>query len=196
MDAARRLGVSVAAVAERDERTVTFGERLASLMRSFLERSAVAGVGDPFLGPSGLEVLLSRSYGDWAMEREEQPVDQTRYLRVVTALIKELGERGEIVILGRGSQVVLKDLPGAFHLMVWGSPERCIDSLARRESLEREEAGRLFHETERGRLDFHRKFFRVDANDPRLYHLILNTDKLSIEAAARIAAQAVQAQMG
>ncbi|MBI1885415.1 MAG: cytidylate kinase family protein [Chloroflexi bacterium] len=61
VDAARRLGVTVSALAERDERCLTFGERLAAMLRNFLERSAAAG-GDPLTGSGGLEVLLSRTY--------------------------------------------------------------------------------------------------------------------------------------
>src|SRR4030043_1441273 len=64
VDAAQRLGVSARVVAQRDEHVRTFGERLASLLRTFLERSAAAGIGDPLMGAGGLEVLLARSYGD------------------------------------------------------------------------------------------------------------------------------------
>jgi len=195
-DAARRLGVSVAAMARRDERAATFGERLSALLRGFLERSAVAGLGDPFLGPAGLEVLLGRTYADWAPGREEQPLDDARYFQVITAVIQELGRRGDIVIIGRGGQVILKELRGALHVMVWASPRHCIENLARREGLSLEEAGRLFQEGEKGRLAFHRKFFRVDANDPRLYDLALNTDRLSFTAAARVVAQAALAKAG
>ena len=64
VDAARRLGVSTETVAERDERCPSFRERLAHMLRTFLERSAVAGAGDPLMGSGGLEMLLGRTYTD------------------------------------------------------------------------------------------------------------------------------------
>ncbi len=64
---ARELGVPVESVVSRDERTAGLGERLASMFRRFLERSATAGSTDPMLG-SGLDVVLSRTYGEAAME--------------------------------------------------------------------------------------------------------------------------------
>jgi hypothetical protein len=65
-EAARTLGVSMAAVANRDERTPHFRERLASFFGDFLERSAAAGATDPMMGTSSLEMLMATTYGEAA----------------------------------------------------------------------------------------------------------------------------------
>ena len=41
-------------------------------------------------------------------------------------------------------------------------------------------------------MTFFRKFFKVDPNDPSLYHLMINTGKMSIKTAADIVVRAVQ----
>src|SRR3972149_6939902 len=115
VDAAQRLGVSARAVAQRDEHPRTFGERLASLLRTFLERSAAAGIGDPLMGAGGLEVLLARSYGDLTKSAEHE-LDDALYMKTVTAIIRELSQRGNIVILGRGSHLLLNDGGHRLHV--------------------------------------------------------------------------------
>src|SRR5712692_8541434 len=65
VEAARELGVSVAAMAGHDERPSTIGERLASVLRTLMERSASAGTADPMSG-GGLEMVLARTYGEAA----------------------------------------------------------------------------------------------------------------------------------
>src|SRR3972149_1515428 len=130
VDAARRLGVPVDVMAGRDERCSSFGERLSAVLRGFLERSAAGG--DPLTGAGGLEVLLGRTYADLAKEREEPEVSDALYMKTMTAIIRELGDRGNIVVLGRGSQMILRDLPGALHVLTLAPQALRIERLAGR----------------------------------------------------------------
>jgi hypothetical protein len=102
MDAARRLGVPVDVMAGRDERCSSLGERLAAVLRVFLERSAAAG--DPLTGAAGLEVLLGRTYAEITLEREEPEVTDSLYMKTMTAIIRELGERGISWCWGGGAR--------------------------------------------------------------------------------------------
>src|SRR3990170_5571441 len=134
VEAAQRCGVPVGAVAERDERCITFRERLAATLRNFLERSAASGA-DPLTGAVGLEVLLSRTYAEMAAEREEPQLSDALYMKTMTAIIRELGARGDIAILGRGSQMILADLPGALHVLCLAPQQLRIQRLADREGI-------------------------------------------------------------
>lgn len=95
VQAARALGVSYERVESRDERTVSLGERLATMLRTFLERSAAAGVSDPMMGGPGLETLLARTYGEAAglTEAEEPGFDERRYIETLTFVIQEIAEQ-------------------------------------------------------------------------------------------------------
>ena len=44
-------------------------------------------------------------------------LDDDRYVSGLQSVIKELAENGSVVILGRGSQFILKDMPSAFHVL-------------------------------------------------------------------------------
>jgi cytidylate kinase len=196
VDAARRLGVSAEAVAERYEHCASFRERLASMLRAFLERSAAAGVGDPLIGGEGLAVLLARSYAETGAEASgsAQELDDAVYIETVSAIIRELGQRGNIVIVGRGSQVILKELPNALHVLIQAPLELCARRIVERDQLTPEEASKKVHELSGGRAAFHRKFFKVDVNDPGLYDLVIDTSRLPYAAAAEIVALAARAK--
>lgn len=189
VDAARRLDVEVAEVAAHDERPKTFGERLANLLRNFLERSAAAGIGDPLAG-GGLEPLLARTYAEAASETHT--VDDERYIETVTSIIKGLAFKENIVIIGRGSQVILKDHPKAVHVLLHAPLDVCIQRIMRRDGLKEEEARHLIHDTNRGREAFHRKFFKVDVNSPTLYDLVIDTGRLNYPMAAEVIALAAR----
>jgi len=191
---AQSLGVSVAAVEQRDERPATLGERVASMLTNFLERSAVAG-GDPALGPESLAVLLSRTYSEAVGERPSGPaeLDERRYMRTITGVIEALAEGGNVVLVGRGSPVILRDRPGSLHVLTMAPLEMRAQRIALREEIAVAEARRRVQESDRGRAGFHRKFFKIDADDPSLFDLVICTGRLSYEVGADLAVTAARA---
>ncbi len=191
---AQSLGVSVAAVEQRDERPATLGERVASMLTNFLERSAMAG-GEPALGPESLAVLLSRTYSQAISERPEGPpeLDERRYIRTITGVIEALAEGGNVVLVGRGSPVILRDRPGSLHVLTMAPLETRVRRIALREETTAEEARRRVQESDHGRAAFHRKFFKVDADDPSLFDLVICTERLSYEAGADLTVTAARA---
>ncbi len=195
VEAAQRCGVPVGAMAERDERCVTFRERLAATLRNFLERSAASGA-DPLTGAVGLEVLLSRTYADMAADREEPQLSDALYMKTMTGIIRELGARGDIAILGRGSQMILADLPGALHVLCVAPRDLRAMRLAERENIGLEEATHRVADSDRARHDFHRKFWKVEVDSPTLYDLSIDTSRLSYEVAAELVVTAARAKAG
>jgi cytidylate kinase len=189
--AARTLGVPMEAVVALDERTATMGERLGNMLRRFLERSAAAGVGDPMLGAGGLDVLLGRTYAEAAASEEEQEVSDDRYIAALTGLMRDLAAHDNVVIIGRGSQVILKDWPGALHVLLVAPPDVRVRALAARDAISKEAAAKRVHDSAKGRAAFHHKFFKVDVDSPALYHLTLNTGRLPPDSVAQFIAAAV-----
>ncbi|MEX0799642.1 MAG: cytidylate kinase-like family protein [Dehalococcoidia bacterium] len=190
VDAARRLGVPVDVMAGHDERCSSFGQRLSHLLRGFLERSAAAG--DPMTGAGGLEMLLGRTYADLSVERVEPEVTDSLYMKTITVILRELGDRGDIVVLGRGSQMILRELPGALHVLTLAPRELRVQRLAEREGVTEAEAAKRVDDSDKARGAFYHKFWKVDVSDPRLYDLAIETSHLSFEAGAELVAAAVR----
>ena len=194
VSAAQRCGVSVGSVAEHDERTTTFRQRVSSVINNFLERSAVASGADPLSGATGLEGILSRTYAEMAVEHEEPQISDEAYLETMTGIIRELAASGRIVILGRGGQMILADMPSALHVLCVAPPELRALRLAERDGTGLEEAEHRIAEGDKARAAFYRKFWKVDVRDPSLYDLSINTAKVSYEIAADLVVAAAQAK--
>ena len=194
VEASQRCGVSVVTVAEHDERRGSFRERLAGLIRTVLERSAASGA-DPLTGGTGLEAILSRSYAD--MAAEEPQLSDSLYLETMTGIIRELAARGEVVILGRGSQMLLDDMPLALHVLCVAPRKLRASRLAERDEIGIEEAMRRTAESDRARCAFYKKFWHAEVEDPKLYDLTIDTGRLSFDVATQVivaAARAVDAR--
>jgi len=192
VEAASTLGVPMESVVALDERTASFGERVATMLRRFLERSAAAGASDPMLGtPGSLDVVLSRSYAEAAEDEAAEELSDERYIGALTSLVRDLAAHDNVAIIGRGSQVILKDHPGVLHVLLVAPLQHRVESLALREGLSKGEATKREHDGTRGRAAFHQKFFKIDVDKPALYHLVLNTARLTPEDVAEVIAAAV-----
>lgn len=194
VDAARQLGVTVRSVAAHDERTDSLRERLGHFLQRALERSAVGGSVDPFMGAGNLEVLLAQSYQDVIEGATPLFLDDRTYLETISQIITDVAARGQMVILGRGSQMILRDRPDTVHVQCVADEEVRIARVQEWEGLSAEAARKRIRDFNRSRAAFHKKFWKVDVWDPRLYDLVINTTQLSYAAAAEIVALAVGAK--
>lgn len=194
--AAKRIGTTVEAVAERDENPITLGERIGRIVGNFLERQAAMGMeGDVFLESATIVTLLSRSYGEAAAfptARAEELTD-TRYMEVIRSIIWDLALDGNVVILGRGGQVILRDWPKVLHVRTVAPFPLRVQRTMVDEELDRRAAERRAREEDRHRAAFHKKFFQADVDDVSLYHMVLNTSKLSYEQGTQIIVEGARA---
>ncbi|MBI4307379.1 MAG: cytidylate kinase-like family protein [Chloroflexi bacterium] len=194
--AAQRLGATVQAVEEKHARPARVRDRVVRFLTNFLERSAAAGsAGDPFLGPTGIEELLSRSYPEAAKPpiTRGQELEDKRFLEVHRAVLRDLASTGNAVIIGRGGVVELHDWPGALHVYTVAPLEQRIRRVMQRLEMDRATAEKHTHETETARLAYFRKYFKVDAGDPLLYHLVLNTAQHPPDFLAQVIVEASRA---
>lgn len=194
VEAARELGVSVAAMEHRDERTTSIGERVASVLNSLMERSAAVGTFDPVSGGGmGLETVLARTYGEAA----ELPsgggrgqLDEDRYIKTLTSVIKGVAARGNVVLLGRGSQAILHNAPNTRHVYVASPRDWRLDSLIKNEGMIRADAERRIDKSDANRRAFHLRYFKMEFNNPHQYDMAINAGQISTATAARMIAVA------
>ncbi|MFQ5860641.1 MAG: AAA family ATPase [Dehalococcoidia bacterium] len=191
-EAARRIGATVEAVAQKEESTGRLSERLGRFLQRMLERSAVVGAsGEPFFGP-GLDVLLARDYSEVTQEpiTTAQQLDDKHFIEVTTAIIREIAQAGNVVIIGRGANIILKETPQTLHVATIAPMELRVRTMVEREQLGWKEAEQAVLEREKARVAYFKKFFKVHPDDPSLYHLVLNMGRLSLHTAAKMVAQA------
>jgi len=193
-EAAKRIGATVEAVAEKEQRVTSVRDRVARFLQRMLERSAVSSAsGEPYLG-TGYDVLLSKQY----TELEQAPIttarliDEKRFVEVTRAVIEDLAKAGNVVINGRASNMFLKDSPGVLHVGFVAHIDLRVQVLTKRLHIGETEAKELATRTELARQAFYRHVFRVDPNQSSHYHLMLNMDRLTVETATELVVQAAK----
>jgi cytidylate kinase len=191
VDAARELGVTVSSVAERDERTDSWRQRMGHFLQRALERSAAGGQVDPMLGAANLEVMLAQTYQEMAEGDVPGVVDDRSILEAMGHIIEDLATGGDVVIIGRGGQMILQDRSDAVHVQLVADVEVRAQRVMGWESLDEEGAVERMRSFDRSRAAFHKKFWKVDVWDPRLYDLVINTTALDYSAAADLIEKSV-----
>jgi cytidylate kinase len=100
--------------------------------------------------------------------------------------ILRLAELGNVIILGRGANVIAARLPHVLHVRLVASPERRLENMRRFEGLTEKAAAERIRREDLGRQRYLKKYFGKCVDDPSLYHLVVNTDLVSFDDAARL----------
>lgn len=119
-------------------------------------------------------------------------LDAAEMLDVVRGAIRAAAKLGDVVILGRGGQVILAGEPGVLHVRLVAPLDDRVRRVAEREHIDDATAREtwVFHEDEVS-ADFVRRSHGVEVVDPLFYHLVINTSLWGTEAAAQLIARAV-----
>lgn len=189
LEAVRAIGLEDEDVAKLDERTGGFGGRLMNLMLEFLERSGRAGADSVFPGGAAESVLL-RTYADTASPGMG-PQDQ-RYIEELRDLITSLGERGRIVLVGRGAQAILAGRDDALHVRVACEQDERIRRVAERDQMTIGETRKRVQHSDEQREAWHRKYFEIDYRAPYHYHVVVNSGRFDDEQVAALVVQAAR----
>ena len=112
------------------------------------------------------------------------------YLDVLESVIYEVARKGEGVIIGHGSQMLLRNFDCAFHVRVFSSDKKRIGNMAAQLGLSRDAALKLVRKRDKEHMVFFNFAFHLEMDDPSLYDLIIHTEKLDIDTASSLIIQA------
>ena len=121
-------------------------------------------------------------------------VDQRSFLRATEAVIREHTAAGSGVVLRRAAAIVLRDAPGALHVRLDGPAERRLAQAMELEGADRDTAARHMRETDRAREAYVNQFYGADARDAALYHLVIDSTALALDACVELIALAAAAR--
>lgn len=194
-DAARELGVSVHVVERRGTCARGIRARIDSALRGLIGAMAVA---DTLVVPaSGIpEYALGRSGGYAAATafRSAGSLDDRSYLATLTSVVKGIAARGNVVILGHGSEAILQHEPHTLRVFINAPYQRRVDALLR-EGFPERDAQYLVRQDYEHRRAFNRHFFKLEFESCSLYDMVIQTDWLSHDLAARIISVAARSLM-
>jgi cytidylate kinase len=101
-------------------------------------------------------------------------VDSETILKTTRRVVEHAAERGNCVIVGRGSQQFLKNRPDTLRVFLYAPREDKVRRLLARGKSEKE-AEQLVDSVDQERADFIKKYFNAEWPDRPIYHSMLNT---------------------
>jgi len=133
---------------------------------------------DKIVKTSYVERLTSDKYGF---------VDEKIYVDTVKNIIQELYEQGDVVIIGRGSQYILKGFANTWHLLLVGDLPDRIQFMMNQYKLSESEAEKAIKKRDQTRTRFLNFFSGSEYHDdPLLYDLVVNMSRISMEKAEQM----------
>ena len=115
------------------------------------------------------------------------------YVRIVGMVILNMAKEGDVLIIGRASQALLRDSPEALHIRIVAPLSHRVEKFMGLEKLTQREARQRLLASDRARAEYLRRYYGVNWSDPQLYDIVINTGHISIGTAVQLAALA-QAQ--
>jgi len=105
--------------------------------------------------------------------------------------ILELGTIGNVVIIGRGANMITRHLPNAFHVRLVAPVDFRIKNVQEFYENTRKEAEEFIKTEDVKREKYIKEHFHRDAGNPLEYHLVINTALFGIEAVGNMIGEAV-----
>jgi cytidylate kinase len=100
------------------------------------------------------------------------------------------------IILGRGAAVVLHEVAHVTHVRLDGPRELRILQAMRLQRIDRVKAERQLRNADLSREAYVRHWYHADARDPSLYHLVLDSTSLTLQACVELIALASAERLG
>jgi len=159
---AQRAGLPPQEVAEREERVLSFLDRLSLTLAS----SA------PELFPPETGTAEDK--------------DEVKVTRMTERLVAELAEEGRAVLVGRAAPAVLGQTGDALHVKLVAPVEFRLEQVCQRTPCDSEEAQERMERTDKNRARYHKKYYDRDWDDPANYDMVLNTGRLGFDGAVDV----------
>lgn len=124
------------------------------------------------------------------VEGGRHSVDSERYFAALQRILRSYADTGNVVIVGRGANFILKDYDALHYRLIADMPYR-IRRVMEVRWVNEGPARDIIAQSDRDRAEFVRHYFGADVNSPEHYHAVLNTSMMGIDTAVeRIVAAA------
>lgn len=117
--------------------------------------------------------------------------EREKFLHLIQAVIYDFAMKGNVVIVGRGGQFLLKDLSSALHVRIKAPFDVRVKRIMEREGDDEKEVERILRRSDQDASGYIRYLFDADWDDQSLYDTIINTQKISMDTAVKMILDAV-----
>lgn len=118
-------------------------------------------------------------------------VSEVAYFHRLVRMLQALGERGECIIVGRGSSYILP-LDTTLRIRIVATRDDRVAYIAREQNVSSAEAAHFVETKDRDRLKFIKDHFHKDPTDLLAYDLTINRSRFSVDETAELVIEALQ----
>ncbi len=116
------------------------------------------------------------------------PEDYIEYGRTV---ISSLAEKGNVVIVGRGSQFILQDWEGVFHVRIKADKAFRINRLVEKRGISEADARAIIEKADNMRSHYLERYFHDEWANGTVYDLVIDVSTLGVDESVKIITGAV-----
>lgn len=186
-----------------DKEVIVYAAKLAKCTEAEIEKFdqeqfdqmkvLFSDLGYPIPGSGMMYPFIAAGYMEpyWFPASVSNPVsiDETKYIELTKTVILNFAREGNVIIVGRGGCILLKDEPNILHIRVTAPLEIRIQRVMETANVDEPTAKEILLKRDKSSMDYLRHFYQANWSDPLLYHLVINTGKLSLNDAEELIMQ-------
>jgi len=135
--------------------------------------------------------LVPKTFIDLILDDHRGYIDEEVYVDLLHQIINRIADEGNTVIIGRGSQYILRERDDAYHILLVAQKEDRIKFMEENYDLSPKEAALVVGRQDKRRINLYRKFGKEDYDQPHLYHLVINSSKQDLNKATDLICQLI-----
>lgn len=117
--------------------------------------------------------------------------DTPAYTSLFESLTYEFAAKGNVVIIGRGSQLVLHEIPGVIKVRMIAPLQLRVSRIQERFGISREEAANYVRKHDNSKRSLMQSVFDKDPTDLSLFDMTLNTANFGADTATNVVCESV-----
>ena len=107
-------------------------------------------------------------------------------------LMRAFALHGKVILIGRGSTFLTRDLPLGIHIRLEASMESRVKRMMSALNVDAKKAREAVEEKDKAKAELVKTFFHKDIRDPLLYDIVWNTDRVPIAEIAKLLIEMVR----
>ena len=118
--------------------------------------------------------------------------NRTKAVYAMRSILRDMASGGNVVIVGRGGHMELKDHTDVLKVRIIAQPETRLLRIKEENDVGKTQAMKMLKQSDKERSEYIKHFFLVDCSDPEQYDMVINTSRIQPAAAARLIEQAAR----
>ena len=158
-----------------------------------LDRNLLDRVSERFHLSRPMLEIVDETHSNWVHDvlgswMNPQVIPTEKYVVRLACVVLAAAHQGSLVLVGRAAQFLLPREKGLAVRIIAPMKYRT-DQIMRQEGLSKAEAEQLIRRRDEGRHEFVKRYFHHDIDDPHLYDLTINVERLGTARAAEMIAE-------